>query len=176
MNQRKLRVAAVQMQSANGMVQANLQRASRLVEDAAARGSQLVLVPELLSIGFELNARAWESAEPQGAATATWLCEMARRFKLHIGGSYLEALGGDFYNTFALAAPAGKIAGRVRKEHPCSIEAYIFKDLQDRASSRLPSGASASPSAMTAACAAPTTHCSPRTWISCCSRCRRRAR
>lgn len=131
MKNRTLRVAAIQMASANGDIAGNLARAGHWAAEAAHRGAELVLLPELFSTGFELNARAWASAEPQGGPTERWLAETARRHGLHIGGSYLEARGDDFFNTFALAAPEGGIAGRVRKSHPCSIEAYVFKGGDD---------------------------------------------
>lgn len=127
MNDRTLRVAAIQMESRNGDLTGNLARAGRWADEAARQGAQLVLLPELFSTGFEINDHAWQSAEPQGGPTESWLAETARRHGLHIGGSYLEARGADFHNTFALAAPDGRIAGRVRKAHPCSLEAYVFK-------------------------------------------------
>jgi len=127
MNDRTLRVAAIQMESANGDVAGNLARAGRWTEAAARRGAELILLPELFSTGFQLDAPAWQHAEPQGGATETWLTDTARRHGLHIGGSYLEARGEDFFNTFALAAPDGRVAGRVRKSNPCSLEAYLFK-------------------------------------------------
>jgi N-carbamoylputrescine amidase len=127
MNDRTLTVAAIQMESRNGDIAGNLARAGRWTDAAARQGAELVLLPELFSTGFEINANAWHSAEPQGGPTETWLAETARRHRCHIGGSYLEARDGDFYNTFALAAPDGSIAGRVRKAHPCSLEAYVFK-------------------------------------------------
>lgn len=131
MNARIVTVAAVQMESRNGDVAGNLARAERWSDEAARRGAELVLLPELFSTGFELNDHAWHSAEPQGGPSERWLAETARRHGLHIGGSYLEARGDDFFNTFALAAPDGSIAGRVRKAHPCSLEAYVFQGGDD---------------------------------------------
>lgn len=131
MTARTLKVAAIQMESRNGDVAGNLARAGRWADAAARQGAQLVLLPELFSTGFEINANAWRSAEPRGGATESWLSATASRHGFHIGGSYLEARGEDFFNTFALAAPDGTIAGRVRKAHPCSFEAYAFKGGED---------------------------------------------
>lgn len=125
-----LRLAAVQMASANGRLAENLVRAAYWTEQAALQGAGLVLLPELFSTGFELNANAWRSAEPQGGPTERWLSHTAHRHGFHIGGSYLERRGDDFFNTFALAGPGG-IVGRVRKRHPCSVEAYVFKGGDD---------------------------------------------
>lgn len=130
MKPRTLRLAAVQMVSANGRVAENLTRVTQWAEQAAQQGAELVLLPELFAIGFELNAHAWSSAEPQGGPTELWLVETARAHGFYIGGSYLERRGGDFYNTFALSGPTG-VVGRVRKRHSCSLEAYIFKGGDD---------------------------------------------
>ena len=53
--------------------------------------------------------------------------ETARTHGMYIGTSFLEAKNGHFLNTFALAAPSGKIAGMVRKRNPSIWEAYFFK-------------------------------------------------
>lgn len=123
-------LAAVQMVSANGRTAENLARADHWASLAAQGGAELILLPELFAIGFELNANAWRSAECRDGATERWLADTARRLNLHIGGSYLERRGEDFFNTFALAGPDG-IAGRVRKRHPCAVEAYVFKGGDD---------------------------------------------
>lgn len=125
-----LRIAAIQMVSINGRVAENLARAGVWIEQAARQGAELVLLPELFAIGFEINANAWDCAEPQGGTTERWLTEVARVHGCHIGGSYLERRGDDYFNTFALAGSTG-IVGRVRKRHPCSLEAYIFKGGDD---------------------------------------------
>lgn len=131
MASRSLRLAAIQMISANGRVVDNLARAAQWVDETARKGADLVLLPELFSSGFELNAHLWDCAEPQGGTTERWLCDAARRHNFVLGGSYLERRGDDFFNTFALAGPVG-ILGRVRKHHPCSVEAYVFRGGDDR--------------------------------------------
>jgi N-carbamoylputrescine amidase len=115
------------MESANNRVAENLARAAQWV-DAAARGkAELVLLPELFSTGYDVNANIWRAAEPEGGATEAWLGATGRRHGIHVGGSYLEHHEGRYFNTFALAGPSGEMVGRVRKEHPCSFEAYIFE-------------------------------------------------
>jgi N-carbamoylputrescine amidase len=128
---RTLVLAAVQMESDNHRVTENLARAERLVAEAARGQAELVLLPELFSTGYEVNAGAWQFAEPQGGVTEDWLGATARRHGLHVGGSYLERRGSGFFNTFALAGPSGQIVGRVRKSHPCAIEAYVFEGADD---------------------------------------------
>jgi N-carbamoylputrescine amidase len=122
-----LRVAAVQMQSENGRRDLNLERATRLTNEAVQAGARFVALPELFSGGYWLDERAWETAEPQDGPTEAYLRETARRHSIYIGGSYLQADGEDFYNVFALATPDGAIAGRVPKQQPASVEAFLFR-------------------------------------------------
>ena len=127
MDGRLLRVAAVQMVSENGQRQANLDRAARLVLQAARADAKLVALPELFAGGYWLSEQAWDTAEPQNGPTETWLRETARRHGIYLGGSYLQACGEDFLNVFALATPEGQIAGRVPKQQAASVETYLFR-------------------------------------------------
>lgn len=130
MSGRSLRVAAVQMVSENGERRPNLDRATRLVQRAAEAGAKLVALPELFSGGYWLSEQAWDTAEPQDGPTEAWLRETAHHHAIHLGGSYLQARGEDFFNVFALATPSGQIAGRVPKEQAASVEAYLFRGQQ----------------------------------------------
>jgi N-carbamoylputrescine amidase len=127
MEGRLLRVAAVQMVSGNGERDANLERAGRLVQQASTAGATLVALPELFSGGYWLNEQAWDTAEPQDGPTENWLRATAHRHGIYLGGGYLQARGEDFYNIFALATPAGQIAGRIPKQQAASVEAYLFR-------------------------------------------------
>jgi len=98
-----------------------------MVEKAAKLGAQFVLLPELMPGGYKLTEPIWDGAEPANGRSVTWLMATAERLGIYLGMSYLEAEGRDFYNTFVLATPKGKIAGRVRKNPPASVEAYFYK-------------------------------------------------
>jgi N-carbamoylputrescine amidase len=123
---RTLRVAAVQVESRAGEIDDNLARAEPFVDEAASRGAQLVVCPEFLAAGYIYDESIWSAGELQDGPTETWLRRLAARHRIHVGASYLEADGDDFYNTFALAAPDGGIAGRVRKESLPAFEGWYF--------------------------------------------------
>ena len=123
---RTLRVAVVQMRSANGDTAGNLERAEGFARRAAARGAKVILFPEMMPSGYTLYYDVWDSAEPSDGPTARWLRKTAHRLSAWVGTSFLEADGEDFYNTFVLAGPDGE-AGRVRKQVPADAEAYFFR-------------------------------------------------
>ncbi len=124
---RALAVAAIQMASENGAVEKNLARATALVEEAAARGARLVVLPEFMPTGYIYSKEIWDAAEPREGATMRWLRETSRRLGIWLGTSYLEAEGEDFYNSFVLTDPRGGEAGRVRKQTPAFAEAYFTR-------------------------------------------------
>ncbi|MFI5398610.1 MAG: carbon-nitrogen hydrolase family protein [Candidatus Binatia bacterium] len=122
-----LRIAGVQVESRNGEVEANLARAGAWVAQAAERGAHLVLCPEFLAAGYIYDPSIWESAEPQDGPTERWLRARAVAHRVYVGATYLEVDGEDFYNAFALAAPDGSVAGRVRKEALPGFEGWYFR-------------------------------------------------
>jgi N-carbamoylputrescine amidase len=77
--------------------------------------------------GYIFSTAIWDGAEPKGGLTVQWLCENSKRLNVWVGTSFLEADGEDFFNTFVLATPDGKEAGRVRKQPPAAFEAFFTK-------------------------------------------------
>mmetsp|Transcript_29847 Transcript_29847/g.41975 ORF Transcript_29847/g.41975 Transcript_29847/m.41975 type:complete len:377 (-) Transcript_29847:58-1188(-) len=120
-------VAAVQFNCKNRDTVYNIQRAEKFVADAHAANAQIVLFPEMAFCGYILNSEAWNYSEAENGPSTTFLIRMAAKYKIFVGCSFLEAEGHEFYNTFVLADPSGKIAGKVRKQVPSSVEAYVFK-------------------------------------------------
>lgn len=125
---RLLSLAVIQPPGEPGL--AHLDEVGRLIAEAAGRGAQLVLLPELFAMPFHFDVGAWRWATPQGGKIEGFLQSTAKMLGIHLGGSYLEARGSDFFNTFALASPAGKIVGRVGKANPCSLERCLFSPAQ----------------------------------------------
>jgi len=124
---KKIRLAGIQMVSCFGKIQYNLTKAACLIETVARQGAQLILLPELMPSGYAMTIELWNYAETAGVRIETWLCETAKKFNIYLGTSYLQAERTNFYNTFALANPAGEIAGRVRKQFPAFSEPYFFR-------------------------------------------------
>lgn len=126
-NARKLRVAAVQMESKNGLIKVNLEHALPFVEEASKRGAKLIVLPEFMPTGYIFTKAIWDAGEPKEGLTVKWLKEHSKRLGVYLGTSFLEADGDDFFNTFVITTPDGKEAGRVRKQTPAAFEAYFTK-------------------------------------------------
>jgi N-carbamoylputrescine amidase len=124
---RTVRVAAVQLSSQNGDIAGNLTRATPFVKQAALLGAKIVLLPEFYPSGYIYSKEIWDVAESGEGPTVSWLAETSRRFSVYLGTSFVQAEGDDFYNSFVLTDPSGRIAGSVRKETPATFEACFTR-------------------------------------------------
>jgi N-carbamoylputrescine amidase len=121
---RTVRVAAVQLESRLGDVEATLRHAEPMVARAAAAGAKLVVLPELFSTGYLPNRDLWPYVEGRSGPTARWLGELAHRFEIHLGGGFAAWSGTDAINVFGLSGPDGRIIGTARKGN---AESYLFR-------------------------------------------------
>lgn len=121
-----MRVAAVQLQSVIGDIDANLSACERLADRAAAEGAEWIVLPEFFTtgVGF-LPELAQRSLPPDGVATEL-LLSLARRHGAVVGGSFLcRDADGHVRNAFLLATPEG-IAGRHDKDIPTMWENCFY--------------------------------------------------
>lgn len=119
----RFRAAAVQL-CAGSERDANLARAEVLVAEAAERGAQLVVLPEVFSWrGAQGDEQSGN--EPIPGPTSERCSAWARRFGIHLlAGSILERVEGEAksYNTALLFHPSGELLARYRKAHLFDVE------------------------------------------------------
>ncbi len=118
-----MRAAAVQLNSTDD-TDRNLLVADRLVRDAAARGAELVVLPEkwsVLATGEQMAA----AAEPLDGRCISWARETARELGIDlVAGSIVEAVPGreKSSNTSVHVGPDGEIRAVYRKLHMFDVE------------------------------------------------------
>ena len=118
MTGRIIRVAVVQMAMVEDAA-ANLARAAELIREAAGRGAQVILLPELFEgpyfprtmerADFE---RATSLADNPALAELSALC---RAHRCVVPVSFFERDGDRFYNSLAVLDAAGSLLGTYRK-------------------------------------------------------------
>jgi predicted amidohydrolase len=137
-----VKVAAVQCSSDLGTVEANRAKLTKLVEEAAANGAKIVVLPEAAITGYlsqdlKTNWRlaGWpmEGAyaagkDPAGFAetvpgdSTDHFCKLAKRLGVYVTVPLVEVerKGRDarYFNTVCLASPAGKLVAHYRKLTP----------------------------------------------------------
>jgi len=132
-------VAALQLALNSGDEAENIAAVSALVEDAAGRGAQIVLPPELFSGPYfckveeeELFALARATREHPSVIA---MRALAKKLGVAIPTSFFERDGHHYYNTLAMISPDGEIMGTYRKSHipdgPGYEEKYYFRPGND---------------------------------------------
>ncbi|WP_275406466.1 nitrilase family protein [Rhodoligotrophos defluvii] len=124
-----INVACIQMEPRVGEKGANVRRTIELIEEAAAQGAKLLVLPELCNSGyvFETREEAFAESEevPNGETTKAWM-ELAQRRGLHIVAGINEREGNLLYNSAVVVGPNGHI-GTFRKLHLWNEENLFFE-------------------------------------------------
>src|SRR5215208_3667506 len=122
----RCRVAAIQLETVLGDVDANLAACERLADAAAREGAEWIILPEFFATGMGfLPELAQHSLPPDGPATAL-LSVLAVRHGAVVGGSFLcQDTDGHVRNAFLLATPEG-VAGRHDKDIPTTWENCFY--------------------------------------------------
>ncbi len=122
-------VAAVQMDCRVGQKAANVARSLALIEQAAARGAAIAVLPELCNTGYVFDSRpeAFGLAEsvPDGPTAQAWIAAAAR-LNIHIVAGITERAGDRLYNAAAVIGPHGHL-GTYRKLHLWGEENLFFE-------------------------------------------------
>ncbi|XP_021824348.1 omega-amidase, chloroplastic [Prunus avium] len=105
----------------------NIAHARKAIEDAAAKGAQLVLLPEIWNgpysnDSFPVYAEDIDAGGDASPSTAM-LSEVSQRLKITIvGGSIAERSGDHLYNTSCVFGTDGKLLAKHRKIHLFDID------------------------------------------------------
>jgi N-carbamoylputrescine amidase len=117
---RPVTVAGIQM-SCGWDAQANIARAEALVREAAARGAQVILLPELFETPYfciEQDARHLHLATPlQENPAVRHFSEVARELAVVLPISFFERAGHAYFNSIAILDADGRTLGIYRKSH-----------------------------------------------------------
>jgi predicted amidohydrolase len=122
-----LTIAAAQMSSQDDVTQ-NLARAAALVEEAAARGARLVVLPENFAyMGTEDGKRqvAERLDGPERGPIVTNLARAAQKSAVHVIAGGMPERSADLdrpHNTSIVVAPDGAIVARYRKIHLFDVD------------------------------------------------------
>jgi len=125
-----VRAAAVQFQHAPGDKRANLDRVRELTEEAASRGVQLIVFPEMCLSGYwhvrnlsRDEIVALSEPVPDGPSVRE-VVELAAKHAMTIGVGLIERAADDrLFNTYAVVLPDGRVE-RHRKLH-CFISEHM---------------------------------------------------
>lgn len=122
-----MRVAAARTAPRVGDLQGNRARSAEAIEQAAAAGARLVVLPELASSGYQFadRAEAMAAAEPLDGPTVALWRSLADRHDVVVVGGICE-LGGDVLRNTAVVVDAGGLRAVYRKLHLWGNEVELF--------------------------------------------------
>ena len=124
-----VKIACIQMEPVVGRKEQNVKRSVQLIEQAAAQGARLIVLPELCNTGyvFESREEAFALAEevPQGPTCKAWI-DIAQRHGAHFVAGISERHGDALYNAAVMIGPAGYV-GTFRKVHLWGAENLFFE-------------------------------------------------
>jgi N-carbamoylputrescine amidase len=126
--------AALQL-ALSGSETENIEAVSDLIEQAAAKGAQIVLPPELFSGPYFCKTQDeanFALARPTGEhPSVKAMTKLAKTLGVAIPTSFFERDGSHYYNSLAMIGPDGEILGLYRKSHipdgPGYQEKYYFR-------------------------------------------------
>ncbi|WOO41572.1 carbon-nitrogen family hydrolase [Rubellicoccus peritrichatus] len=115
-----MKISLAQMAVKTLEVEANLEKGARLIEEAAKEGSDLVVMPELWTTGFNMPGNVKIAQEHEQAHLQ--IAQLAKKHNIWITGSVL-ALNTEEKpsNAALLFSPDGEIVSSYRKMHLFSL-------------------------------------------------------
>ena len=114
----EMTVSAVQITAVDGEKDATVEKMLSFLDVAGARGSELVVLPEVWTgLGYSSEKAYAEIAEPIPGPVTDLLAEKARKYGMYVVGSIYEQSGNLFYNSSPLIDPEGRIVGKYWKTH-----------------------------------------------------------
>jgi len=130
---RKIKVAATQMKCSEDR-QTNIERAERLVRQAAGQGAQIILLPELFETLYfcqkELPNYLSLATEIQENAAVRYFSKLAGELGVVLPISFFERKNQARFNSIAVIDADGSVMGVYRKTHipdgPGYEEKYYF--------------------------------------------------
>lgn len=98
-----------------------LEQAIKFVQQAAAQGAQVILLPELFEHRYFCQERNYDNyqlatTQQENKAVAA-LQKLAKELQVVLPVSYFERVGNTMFNTIAVIDADGKILGQYRKSH-----------------------------------------------------------
>ncbi|MBT5876644.1 MAG: carbon-nitrogen hydrolase family protein [Candidatus Latescibacteria bacterium] len=117
MGKGKITLGGVQLAGLPEQKERNLDTATRLIREAASRGAQIVLTPEVLLTGYLGGPTERRLAETIPGPATERISALAKELNIYILLGLSEIREGEVYNAMPVIDPSGAILGVMRKVH-----------------------------------------------------------
>ena len=123
-------IGLIQMKSEPLKVQANLSKAEYHISKIAKDGADLVVLPEMFSVGFSTDENLMNLSEDLDGCTVTWLKNQAEKHNIYIITSVYEEFDGYLYNTMVMVG-SDRSLQFYRKRNPTCQERLVWKRFEE---------------------------------------------
>ncbi|MFC1479289.1 carbon-nitrogen hydrolase family protein [Planctomycetota bacterium] len=113
----KVTIAGIQYAGLKEKKKENLETGIRLIREAADKGAQIVMSPEVVLTGFVGGDTEKSLAEPIPGETTEMLGELAHELDIYILFGLSELNNGEICNAMAAISRTGELMGVMRKVH-----------------------------------------------------------
>ena len=128
-----MKVAAIQM-SMSPAYEENIAKADKMVQEAAAKGAKLILLPELFERHYfcqiEDYARFDYAEDAESSKTLSHFSALAKKLNVVLPVSFFEKKNAAYFNSIAIFDTDGSLKGVYRKSHiptgQCYEEKFYF--------------------------------------------------
>lgn len=128
-----MKVAAIQM-SMSPAYEENIAKADKMVQEAAAKGAKLILLPELFERRYfcqiEDYARFDYAEDAESSETLSHFSALAKKLNVVLPVSFFEKKNAAYFNSIAIFDTDGSLKGIYRKSHiptgQCYEEKFYF--------------------------------------------------
>ncbi|CAM5193209.1 putative amidohydrolase OS=Ureibacillus acetophenoni OX=614649 GN=SAMN05877842_10620 PE=3 SV=1 [Ureibacillus acetophenoni] len=112
-----MKIGCIQLNVRFGKVDENYERAEQFIREAASKGAEIVVLPEMWNTGFALE-KLPGLADKEGVRTKEFLTSLAKELGVHIvGGSVAIEREGKFFNTMYTVNKEGELLTEYSKAH-----------------------------------------------------------
>ena len=111
---KSVRIAMAQINCIDGDLSGNLVRISNAIEEATKKLADIILFPESALLGW-INPEAFRRASPIPGKESEIICQLARKYKIHICIGLDEKDGDRLYDSAILVDDNGNIILKHRK-------------------------------------------------------------
>ena len=119
-------IGLIQMSAEPLNVRVNLSKAEHCIAQTAQDGADLVVLPEMFSVGFSTSEKLFNLGEDLDGYTVTWLKDQAEKHNIYIITSIYEKFDGYFYNTMVMVG-SDRSLQIYRKRNPTCQERIVWK-------------------------------------------------
>ena len=114
----KIKLLAVQMESAIDDKFKNFEKILTLVEKGIDKDTDVVVLPELWAVGWACDNFIKNSESIDNSETIEFLSELAQQYNVNIlGGSFVQKIGNNYYNTCPILNRNGEVIATYDKNH-----------------------------------------------------------